>query len=631
MTETGYGANAIQVLKGLEAVRKRPAMYIGDTGERGLHHLIWESVDNSIDEAMAGHCTAITIRLHGDGSVSVMDNGRGIPVEIHPTEGVPAVQVVLTKLHAGGKFDEKAYGASGGLHGVGVSCVNALSESLTVEVKRDGFVWQQRYSRGVPQDDLQKIDTADSTGTLVRFKPDPEIFPVIKFDPDVIRKRIKSLTYLNPGVTFQFRTQNIAQVYRSENGLADYVRELAGRKGLHPDPICITGKGGDGGRIIVDVAMMWTDRNNEMILTYCNNISTHEGGTHLTGFKGGLTRAVNVKLLTDEFKKRHKTQPSGDDIREGLVAVLSVRVPQPQFEGQTKTKLNTAEARTVAETLTYEFLQDKLDDDKLAAIIGQRVIRASKAREAAQRARDAVRKQAKIFAYELPGKLADCQSNKPEECEIFLVEGDSAGGSAKQARSRVNQAILPLKGKIFNTEKAQLKSILDNNEVGTIIASLQAGFGKEFDVSKVRYHKVIIMTDADVDGSHIRTLLLTLFFRHMPDLILHGHLYIAQPPLYKVVCRKKVYYEFDDKGLQKLGKSFGEGARVEISRFKGLGEMPPDLLWDTTMNPETRKLAKVKISDAVEADHWFRLLMGSSVEKRAEFIRENGLKANIDV
>ena len=622
---TEYGASSIQVLKGLEAVRQRPAMYIGDTSIKGLHHLIWETIDNSIDEVMAGHGDEITVINHPDNSISVIDCGRGIPVDIHPVEGVPALQVVLTKLHAGGKFDEKVYGASGGLHGVGVSCVNALSSKLKATVWRNNLEYNQTYEKGAPITELDiSKPTRKNTGTKIQFWPDETIFESVEFDEKIITSRLQELSYLNPRLALKFiNSKGKKTVFESKNGLVDYVDAISRDKEIQPGAIDLNGS--DAG-IKCFIAMRWTKSSNELIKSYCNNIVTPEGGTHVTGFKMALTRAA-LKFLANYIPKSLE-QPSPDDIREGLRAVISVRVPQPQFEGQTKAKLGTSMAQTVTNAVVYQGLTDCFENMKKdqLKLIAERIINATKARLAAQRARDNARKAANLSTDSLPGKLTDCQNENPEDSEIFIVEGDSAGGSAKQGRNRKFQAILPLKGKILNCEKASMKSVFKNNEIQLISAALGLAIGTaSIDLTRLRYHKVIIMTDADVDGSHIRTLLLTLFFRHMPELILNGNLYIAQPPIYRVKAAGKKEWIYEEADLQPLLKTLkAAGHKTVISRFKGLGEMSPDMLWETTMDPSKRRMKRVSIDD-YECDMMFTTLMGDDVDPRAEFIMTNSL------
>jgi DNA gyrase subunit B len=627
-----YGAKSIQVLEGLEPVRLRPAMYIGSTGPTGLHHLIWETIDNSIDEAMAGFCKKIDITHHADGSISVIDDGRGIPVDKHPTEKVPAVQVVLTKLHAGGKFDEKLYGASGGLHGVGVSCVNALSAKLIVNVWRSGAQHQQVYEKGVPKTTLYKVPTLRTkTGTEIQFWPDPTIFTEgVQFDDKIITSRLKELSYLNPGLKITFTDpKHKTTKYVSEKGLVDFVDAISPDKAIQPVAVQIQGK---DGAVLCFAALRWTKSSKEDVRTYCNNINTVEGGTHLSGFKAGMTRAM-LKFLSAYIPKSLE-QPSPEDIREGLVAVLSLRIPQPQFEGQTKAKLGTSAAQGITGTIIQQGLTDaleKMKKDQLK-LIADRIINATKARLAAQRARDNARKAADLSSDTLPGKLTDCQSRDPAEREIFIVEGDSAGGSAKQARDRKFQAILPIKGKILNCEKAAMKTILRSGEVQAIVAALGIGIGTaSFDISRLRYHKIILMADADVDGAHIRTLLLTLFFRHLPEVIFGGHLYLAQPPLFRVKVGKATYWAYDEAQLRIILEKYKDSqSKPVISRFKGLGEMPPEVLWKTTMDPAHRKLVKIEINDIV-CDETFQILMGDDVQPRADFITKNAAYGTLDI
>ncbi len=619
-----YSASHIEVLGDIEAVRKRPGMYIGGVGVRGLHHLLWEIVDNSIDEALAGYCRNIKVTLHKDGSASVEDDGRGIPTEMHEL-GKPALEIVLTKLHAGGKFDRKAYRVSGGLHGVGLSVVNALSEWLEVRVWRNGKEYYQRYERGIPVEPLKVVGKADRTGTYIRFKPDEEIFEVTEFSWEIVSQRLRELAYLNKGVKLELYDERTGErkVYCYEDGIVGFVKKLnSGKPTLH-DVIYLSG---ERNGVIVEVAIQFTDTDVERVLFFANNINTVEGGTHAAGFRAGLTRAIN------EFGKKHvkKFKPlSGIDIREGLTAVVSVKVPEPQFEGQTKTKLTNSEVRTAVDSVVYSGMLEWLEEHPSEAMkIIEKCILARKAREAARRARELVRKKKEGLT--LPGKLADCSSRRPEERELFIVEGESAGGSAKQARDRRFQAILPIRGKIINVEKAGMNKAMKNEEIKAIVAAIGAGVGKDFDITKVRYRRVIIMTDADVDGAHIRTLLLTFFYRYMRPLIESGYLYIAQPPLYRIKKGKKVYYAYSDRELEDILKRLGN--KVEVQRYKGLGEMNPEQLWETTMNPENRYLIQVTIEDARKADELFSILMGEDVEARRKFIIEHSKEVrNLDV
>ncbi|MEM2126335.1 MAG: DNA topoisomerase (ATP-hydrolyzing) subunit B [Candidatus Methanosuratincola sp.] len=641
-----YTAASIQVLEGLEAVRKRPAMYIGDIGIRGLHHLIFEVVDNSIDEAMAGHCTDIEVVLHADGYVTVKDNGRGIPVDIHPTEGRSALEVVMTVLHAGGKFDKRTYKVSGGLHGVGVSCVNALSEHLEVRVYREGQIWYQAYKRGVPQVPVAPIGKTKQRGTEVHFKPDPTIFSETEFQFDIVANRLRELAYLNKGVKITLRDERelddegrpLTKVFYSKGGITEFVKYLNhGRATLH-EPVFIEGADPEG-LYQVEVAFQYNETFNESLYSYVNNIRTHEGGTHVMGFRKALTRVFKTYGEKEGFFSKIKFEVSGDDFREGLTAVISVKVPEPQFEGQTKTKLGNSEVAGIVESIVGKALSDYLEENpRLAKAVLEKVILAAEARYAARKARELVQKKGAVTSGGLPGKLADCSSREPETSEIFLVEGDSAGGSAKQARDRRFQAILPLRGKILNVEKANLTKVYENEEIKNIAIAL--GMGKfdpkgihEADLENLRYHKVILMTDADVDGSHIRTLLLTFFYRYMRPLIEKGHLYIALPPLYLVKKGQQQRYCWNDEQLKAAIQELGGGdeSKVVIQRYKGLGEMNPEQLWETTMNPETRTLQQVSIEDAAEAEETFSILMSKEVAPRKRFIEQNARYARLDV
>jgi len=666
--ERGYTADDITVLKGLEAVRLRPAMYIGDTSARGLHHLVYEVVDNSIDEALAGYCKNITVVINGDGSVSVEDDGRGIPTDMHPQEKRSALEVVMTVLHAGGKFDKNTYKVSGGLHGVGVSVVNALSEWLVVEVRRDGKVFSQKYKKGDPVAPVKMIGKEEKgkTGTKVTFLPDNTIFKTRTFKFETIAERLRELAFLNPEVVLRIedgRTKNGEEgVFHFEGGLREFVQYIdATRPAITKKPFYATGHGEDeSGRMVeVEIALQYNTQFSENVFSYVNNINTHEGGTHLVGFRTALTRTINNYGYKNGLIKESGVQLVGDDFREGLTAVLSVKVPEPQFEGQTKTKLGNSEVKSIVESVVGAQLQNWLEENSPdAKRIIEKTLRAAEAREAARKARDLTRRKNALDGGGLPGKLADCSISDPEHCELYLVEGDSAGGSAKQGRDRRFQAILPLKGKILNVEKARLHKILENDEIRAIFTAIGAGVGEEFDASKIRYGKIIIMCDADVDGSHIRTLLLTLFFRYMKVLVELGHVYIAQPPLYKVKKGKQDHYAFDEEERDEIIKRIRsekkstkaqkeeesvvpavgeEGAVVGsdgiiISRFKGLGEMNPEQLWSTTMNPESRTILQVTIENAADADRTFSILMGDEVEPRREFIEKNAKYVrNLDV
>jgi len=631
----GYKADQIQVLEGLEAVRKRPAMYIGSTGEAGLHHLVYEVVDNSVDEAMNGHCDTINVVLHSDGSCSVKDNGRGIPIDDHPQYNVPAVEIVMTKLHAGGKFDSDTYKVSGGLHGVGVSVVNALSTWATVEIHRDGGIYTQKYKTGNLDSKLEKIGDSDIHGTTVRFMPDSSIFETIQFDFSTLRYRLRELAYLNAGITITISQEGgKSESFQYEGGIAEYVTYLnEGKTSLMNKPLFVSG---EKDQIQVDAALQWTTAFRENIHTFTNNIATREGGTHLSGLKTALTRTINNAARKRKQLKDKDPALDGNDVREGLTVILSVKVPEPQFEGQTKTKLGNSEVKGIVDTIMTECLSDFFAENPTdSQIIISKCIQAFQAREAAKKARDLTRRKGILEGGGLPGKLADCQSKDPAVSEIFIVEGDSAGGTAKQGRDRATQAILPLRGKILNVEKSRIDKILANTEVMALITAMGCNITgveeeEEFELDSARYHKLIIMTDADVDGAHIRTLLLTFLYRHMQGLIHAGYVYVAQPPLYKVAKGKKLEYAYDDTQLERITSDFGSG--YSISRYKGLGEMNAEQLWETTMDPAQRTLLQVTIEDAELADKAFEELMGDDVQKRREFIEANATAvANLDI
>ncbi len=628
-----YDESQIQVLEGLEAVRRRPGMYIGSTSTKGLHHLIYEVVDNSIDEALAGVCNLIKVTLHQDGSVSVIDNGRGIPVKIHPTVGKPTLEVALTILHAGGKFDGKGYKVTGGLHGVGVSVVNALSEWLIAEVKRDGGLYRQEYSRGLPTTDVVKIRDIDpdDTGTTISFLPDKEIFEDTNFKYEVVAQRLRELAFLNKGVNIELEEEKtgLRNVFHFEGGIISFVKHLNRNKDVvHSEPIYGQGVKDD---VDVEFAMQYNDSYVENLYSFANTIHTHEGGVHETGFKSALTRVFNDYARKVGMIKDGKESLSGDDIREGMTAILSVKLSNPQFEGQTKTKLGNSHVRGIAESIVADSLSTYLEENPShAKRILDKALVASRAREAARKAKELTRRKSALEITSLPGKLTDCTVKDPAMSELFLVEGDSAGGNAKQGRDRRFQAILPLKGKILNVEKARLDKILTHTEIRSIITALGTGIGDDFDISKARYHKVVIMTDADVDGSHIRTLLLTFFYRFMPDLIKAGYVYIAQPPLYMVTKNKKMHYAYTEAQMEQLLDQIGRGNN-EVQRFKGLGEMDEEQLWDTTMDPERRTLLQVSIEDAMLADEIFSILMGTKVEPRRDFIQAHAKEVrNLD-
>ncbi|HFF9007479.1 TPA: DNA topoisomerase (ATP-hydrolyzing) subunit B [Clostridium perfringens] len=630
-----YDASQIQVLEGLEAVRKRPGMYIGSTSSRGLHHLVYEIVDNSIDEALAGYCKNIKVYIHKDNSVTVVDDGRGMPVGIHPKMGKPTVEVIMTVLHAGGKFGGGGYKVSGGLHGVGASVVNALSELCEVIVTRDGYVWKQSYKRGAVLTGLEKIGEAEGSGTKVHFKPDHEIFEETEYDFEILSQRLRELAFLNKGINITLideREDEVKEeVYHYEGGIKSFVSYLNRNKEvLHDEPIYVEGLK-DG--IAVEVSLQYHDGFNENIFTFANNIDTVEGGTHLAGFKTALTRVMNDYGRRFGHLKESDKNLSGDDIREGLTAVVSVKISEPQFEGQTKTKLGNSEVRSAVDSISGEGISTFLEENpEVGKIIIEKALLASRAREAARRARELTRKSV-LERSSLPGKLADCSSKDPKECEIYIVEGDSAGGSAKQGRDRKFQAILPLRGKIMNVEKQRLDKILGSDTIRSMVTAIGAGIGPEFDIEKIRYNRIIIMTDADVDGAHIRTLLLTFFYRYMRDLVEQGHVYIAQPPLYKISKGKQERYAYSDVAADEIIEEFGgKDSSVNVQRYKGLGEMNAGQLWETTMDPESRILLRADIEDAMVADEIFTILMGDKVEPRREFIQKNAKNvSNLDI
>ena len=628
-----YGADKITVLKGLEAVRKRPAMYIGSTGVRGLHHLVYEVVDNSVDEALAGYCENVEVTIRDDGTVTVIDDGRGIPVDMHPQEKRPAAEVVMTMLHAGGKFDSRSYKVSGGLHGVGVSVVNALSEWFELEIHRDGKIWKQRFERGLPAHPLEEAGETDETGTRSTFKPDPQIFPETVFHYETIAQRMRELAFLNKGLRIRIadeRGEGHENVYHYEGGLVAYVQLLNRAKECLHEPLYVN-KTRD--HTTVEIALQYNNTYRENIFSYANSINTIEGGTHLSGFKTALTRTMNAYAQKAGMLKNGASL-SGEDVREGLTAVVNVKLLDPQFEGQTKTKLGNSEVRGIVESVINEWLGEFLEmNPAVARRVLEKSISASRAREAARKARELTRRKSALESGNLPGKLADCTYREPERCEIYIVEGESAGGSAKQGRDRNFQAILPIKGKILNVEKARLDRILSNEEIRTIITALGTGIGEEeFDASKARYGKLIIMTDADVDGAHIRTLLLTFFFRYMRRLIEDGYVYIAQPPLYRIKKGKKAWYAYSEEERIRVLSEIEGRKGVSVQRYKGLGEMNPEQLWTTTMDPEKRTLLRVELEDAAEADHIFSVLMGEEVAPRRDFIREHAASAeNLDI
>ncbi|PWN05964.1 DNA topoisomerase (ATP-hydrolyzing) subunit B [Rhodohalobacter mucosus] len=638
-----YKASNIQVLEGLEAVRKRPSMYIGDTGQRGLHHLINEVVDNSIDEALAGHCDFIRLTIKKDGTISIMDNGRGIPVDEHPKLKMPAVEVVLTKLHAGGKFDKDSYKVSGGLHGVGVSCVNALSSHFSAEIHRDGKIYVMEFQKGITTVPLKETGKTKENGTIITFTPDPEIFTqTTEFKFDIIADRMRELAFLNPQIHIEIideREEEDSDTYKVEfhfaGGVKDFVRYLdESRDPIMSDPIYIEG---ELENVPVELAMQYSSSYTENVHSYVNNINTREGGTHISGFRRALTRCFkNYAEKNKIIKSNSKIQISGEDFREGMTCVLSVKVAEPQFEGQTKTKLGNSEVQSAVEIIVYDKLNEYLEQNpKTAKKILEKVVLAAEAREAARKARQLIQRKSVMSGGGLPGKLADCSIKDPAHSEIYLVEGDSAGGSAKMGRNRSFQAILPLRGKILNVEKAKINKILENKEIQAMITALGTGVGheEEFEIDKLRYHKIIIMTDADVDGSHIRTLLLTFFYRYMHPLVEHGHIYIATPPLYRITStRGEIQYAWDDETRDKIIRELKKSKKkFDVSRYKGLGEMNPDQLWETTMDPETRTLQQVTVENAAAADKMFSTLMGDDVEPRREFIERNSKYATLDI
>ena len=636
-----YSADSIQALEGMEHVRMRPSMYIGDVGVRGLHHLVYEVVDNSIDEALAGHCNNITVTINQDNSITVEDDGRGIPVDIHKKEGISALEVVMTKIGAGGKFDKDSYKVSGGLHGVGVSCVNALSEHLKAIVHRDGKIWEQEYERGKTLYPVKAVGDTDKRGAVVTFKPDPQIFQqTLEYNYDTLASRLRELAYLNKGITIHLIDQRATkedgsfegETFHSEEGLKEFIKFLDGnREPLMQDAISFEG---EKNGVPVEVAMIYNTSYAENLHSYVNNINTHEGGTHLSGFRRGLTHTLKKYADESGMLDKLKFDIAGDDFREGLTAIVSVKVAEPQFEGQTKTKLGNREVSACVSQAVSEMLTDYLEENPdTAKTIVQKVILAAQARHAAQKAREMVQRKTVMSIGGLPGKLSDCSEQDPEKCEVFLVEGDSAGGTAKQGRDRTFQAILPLRGKILNVEKAMTHKVFENEEIKNIFTALGVTIGTEEDskalnLSKLRYHKIVIMCDADIDGSHIATLILTFFFRYMKELIEAGHVYIATPPLYLVKKGNKKQYAWNDKERDDIVKEFGESSKIQ--RYKGLGEMNAEQLWDTTMNPEFRTMRLVQIDNGTEADRVFSMLMGDEVPPRREFIEKNAIYANID-
>jgi DNA gyrase subunit B len=634
--QKSYSAQHIQVLKGLDAVKKRPGMYIGSTGPDGLHHLVYEVVDNSIDEALAGYCDFISVKIEKGNIIEIVDNGRGIPVDKHPAENISALEVVMTRLHAGGKFDKNSYKVSGGLHGVGVSVVNALSEWCEVHVYRDGNIYYQKYKRGIPETPIKKLGTTEKTGTITRFLPDKNVFDEINFSFDVLSKRLRELAFLNRGIKItvvdERPTKEKYHEFEFDGGVKSFIEFLNKNKtSLHREPIHF-----DAIRdtVEVEVAIEYNEGYNENIFSYVNNINTREGGTHLIGFKSAITRTLNDFLKKSKMGKKLEETLSGEDVREGLTAVISIKMPNPQFEGQTKGKLGNSEVKGIVESVVNENLTSYFEEyPKVVEDILRKTVTAAKARAAARKARELTRRKSFLESTGLPGKLADCSEKDPSRSEIYIVEGDSAGGSAKQGRDRQFQAILPLWGKMLNVEKTRMDKVMSNDKLQPIIATLGTGAGNNFDLSKLRYHKVIIMADADVDGSHIRTLLLTFFFRYMPELIERGHVFIAMPPLYKLTIGKRIEYFYNEEEKDTFFRNTDmEEEKSSLQRYKGLGEMNPAQLWETTMDPESRKIIQIRLEDAVEAENMFSTLMGEHVAPRRKFIEDNALEAtNIDV
>jgi len=633
LNDRHYGAEQIQVLEGLEPVRKRPGMYIGSTGESGLHHLVYEIVDNSIDEALAGCCDTINVVINEDNSVKIIDNGSGIPVEMHPKTGKSTLETVLTVLHAGGKFNNDAYKVSGGLHGVGSSVVNALSTWLVAEVRRDGKIYRQKYEKGVPTTELEIVGEAVNTGTTITFLADNTIFDEVNFNYDTIKKRLREMAFLNKGIriTLEDKRDDIKDEFHYEGGIREFVQYLNNKKDiLHEEIIYAEGS---KDKVIVEIAIQYTDAYSESLYSFVNNINTIEGGTHLVGFKTALTRVMNDYAKKYNLIKENDIAITGEDIREGITAILSIKIPNPQFEGQTKTKLGNSEVRGIVDGVTGEAIYAYCEENpKVARLIIEKTLKAARAREAARKARELARRKNVLDSMALPGKLADCSERNPDLCEIYIVEGNSAGGSAKGGRDRRTQAILPLRGKILNVEKSRLDKILSSEEIRNMITAFGCSIGDEFNIDKLRYGKIIIMTDADVDGAHIRTLLLTFFYRYMRPLIEGGHIYAAQPPLYKIKKGKVERYVYSDKELDTVLDEFGRDGKYDIQRYKGLGEMNPEQLWETTMNPENRILLRIEIDDAIQADEVFTTLMGDKVAPRREFIEKNAKYVkNLDI